>query len=348
MIAKVVAASFVATALLIGCAQAAPTPSPVPTPSPTPIPVATSTPELADKPWVSTQPLPVWASSPTPAPISTPRPTRPTATPCVIPKDHTGSCGTIPDGSTPQPFRLTPTPTPTPQPTATPYPIPASKVYSEPEFISTAVKLVSSDDAQYGLFGRCLDDDEVFWGVNGIVDWTTENFQRRCLTRDWEYEPATDIVRARWPDAEFMYDASEHHFLSKAGEPKNSFYAGVVRHRFDHRLVSGRIVVSVYKSGSRYLQTRSKVWFDDCRPKTTKTEGGREIPTIDRWIVDSDDEPRSSSVSRWGDECLTGEHKYSLGGTWCEPPLRPLRHEQVFGNDPKTHGEISIEDAWVE
>ena len=124
-----------------------------------PLPTATAL------PWVSDLSKRAFVADPTPKATSTPRSS---PTPFVLRKGYTGGGRNVYE-ETPQPFRLTPTPPPTPKPTATPFPTPISKVYSEPEFISTAIRVVNSKSEQIDVYGRELWDDEwasLVWGVS--------------------------------------------------------------------------------------------------------------------------------------------------------------------------------------
>ena len=244
-------------------------------------------PTAAALPWVSDLSKREFVAYPTPTATSAPKPS---PTPFVLRKGYTGGGGRKAYEETPQPFRLTPTPTPTPQPTATPYPTPVSKVYFEPEFVTSAVRVVASESEQEEFYGRELWDDEWASLVWGVSNWTTVNFQRRCLTREGEYLPATELIKERYPNAEFYRDASETHYDSRAESREYHFN---IYPQFDRRLREFRYVRNVYNAvlddGKRqWLLTISAVRFNDCqavRIEPSRIRDNDGYITVTRWFT---------------------------------------------------------------
>ena len=177
--------------------------------------------------------------------------------------------------STPTPE---PTPTHTPEPTATftPTPTPVFVQYVEPEFVRlaglAAQKVWTQEDAdvicesyQKDVWGRCLWGDETHSLRIAVAKWTTVDFDSRCLSAGHEYLPATELVRGRYSNAEFVRDSSHPHFNLESGplegEWANYFYGT--------RLNAEREVTSIYKvvrsdGGIQWLRTVSLMRFDDC------------------------------------------------------------------------------------
>ena len=191
----------------------------------------------------------------TPTPIATNTP-EPTATPTPT--------------ETATPTHM-PTATPTNTPTATPTPTLVSKEYVEPEYISLASAAAESVEAQVEAWGRDLWLDEVRNLAYGIIYWNTADFQRRCLSESREYALATELLRQRYPGAEFVRDVSYKHFNWSSGH-EGAEVTYYYYERFKHRSI-----VSIYralKQDGTYqdLLVKSSVEFHDC--ESTRIDPG--------------------------------------------------------------------------
>ena len=119
---------------------------------------------------------------------------------------------------------------------------------------------------------------------------TTVDFQSRCLQGSGEYPPATDLIRARYPNAQFYRDASESHYDSRS---ESSEYHFNIYPQFDRRLREFRYARSIYSAvledGNRqWLKVTSNIRFDDCDAvamEPTKLLDGNSYMNLTVWIT---------------------------------------------------------------
>lgn len=252
-----------------GCAELeliSATPTLTPEPTPTPLPEL----EIGSETLVM--------RSDDPAPTATPVPT---ATPLPSFFNRTGGgkgwvekpTSTPYPTSTPIPATVAPTASPYPSntPTPTPYPTPSTPQYVEPEFITRAVSAVWDEELQIEIWGRELWGDEWDHIVHGALDWTTENFMRRCLTLQNEYPPVTELIRERFPDARFYRDSSRGHFYRAVDDRRDlpRMHVYLKERLNEHRF--GRSYYRVPSSDDLSKVAHSVVgtWaarFEDCEP----------------------------------------------------------------------------------
>ena len=172
----------------------------------------------------------------------------------------------------------TPTPTPEPSPTHTPEPTPTlvSTQYLEPEFVRLAALAApeawTQEEAdrlcnlyQRDVWGRCLWGDETHSLRIAVAKWTTVNFDARCLSAGHEYPPATELVRGRYPNAEFVRDSSHPHFNLESGPRKGEW----ANYFYLTRLNEEREITSIYRAilpngDVQWLRTVSLMRFNDC------------------------------------------------------------------------------------
>lgn len=249
-------------AWVANCVEPTPTPTQIPTakPTSTPLPSVFKRPSNGSSGWTGR------GKDWTPVPTSTPYPT------------------STPIPATPTPVLPTSTPEPLSTPTPTPYPTPESKVHLKPEHIETAehvIKYHSNPDVQIDVYGRELDGDEFDDLIKGINDWYTVDFLLRCMMErrmkpdrfagafttnadeiEWEYLPATEKVRRRFPDAELVKDSSGVYFLVRQMGP------GYTPSGFYRRMRNDRWIQSMYWSDAdnTHVKAVSYVDFETCEP----------------------------------------------------------------------------------
>ncbi len=154
------------------------------------------------------------------------------------------------------------TPTQTPTPASTPTPTPVSKEYVEPEFVTTAERVLRDVDLQVEIYGRELDGDELAYIYYGLIHWHTVDFFRRCMIDDpigAEYPQATERIELRFSDAEFIKDRSYSHFaISSVLHPRDYFDMKKTR----------RYVESIYFDPveDTHVRAESIVDYRSCEP----------------------------------------------------------------------------------
>ncbi len=235
-----------------------------------------------------------------------------TPTPYIPPEGAVGSDRKDYD-ETPQPFRLTATPTPIPTPTYPPYPYPVHLLdetkYIEPEYIGLAEIAVGGSNRerdQIAIWGRVLWEDEVRSIRSGIVIWTAQDFQRRCVMPDGQHAAVLEVVKERFPDAVYRYNQSNGNYLLMDWHLHGRNYD----YNFFDRLTLPRAVESLYSfvdgnGKSRWIKTEVEVDFMDC-----------SATFIKRGITDHATIWKSNTNTR---------HVYDT------PPLQP---DEVLSGDP--------------
>ena len=176
---------------------------------------------------------------------------------------------------------LTPVPTPTPTATVTPYPTPTSKMHLKPEYVATAERVLYDEKLQVEIYGRELDSDEIDDILKGINSWYSMDFLLRCMVEirmetgrfhnifssngdgiEWEYPPATEKARLRFPDAVLVKDSSGIYFLVETLGPG---YTPVGWYR---RIRNDRRIETIYFDTveNTHVRTEAIVDFETCEP----------------------------------------------------------------------------------
>ena len=163
---------------------------------------------------------------------------------------------------------------------AVPYILP--KEYIEPEFIGIAEQVMNDEELQVEIYGRELDKDEVADIFYGLISWHTVDFLRRCMIErrmkpgrfhdifasngdgvEWEYFPATEKVRLRFPDAELVKDSSAGNFTWDS-------WWGPLAYDDSHYLVrkSDKYIYSIYFDPveDTHVRAESVVEYETCEP----------------------------------------------------------------------------------
>ena len=134
---------------------------------------------------------------------------------------------------------------------------------------------------QFEVYGRELDNDEVWSLLVGLNEWYTVDFLLRCMIErrteagrfggafasnaddvEWEYPQSTEKARRRFPNAELVKDSSGVYFLVK------TFGPGYTPFGWHRMMLGNRRVSSVYHDAvaGSYVVTLAYVDFETCEP----------------------------------------------------------------------------------